>query len=1484
MTLAQSSHVIPIPTAATPARKPTSKVFLSRRKPAPVPSLAPSKEASHSPRRVASEVGKVAKAVQHFTARAGQETRTSRQPLDLREGSSADLKTTTLGTSPSAAASSALESAMECGIPGRTHLTEEPSSASEPCSFDSWRASARSDTAIAEPSMTENEETFADPAKTVASNQPKERTHKSLDLTLEGTLANSTRPESQPEQTPSVEGQVPFLLKTPSSSGLPAIQAEYNVQSPPCPAPSDLCCIHLPDLSANATDYGNTLPTASVLSDIEHGQNSTPDVRKECGASIATLEGLAELSHDLEGWIHKRAAMVKAPSIMPQSDRTFDKQLDTMVSHVILERKAGSSDNASVGFLNWSVPVSVEANAAPATQAVRSRGREEQEYPASRLSNMDVEQDVHNTDIQHFVTASPAIAYDMASALEGAAHPLSAQSSSYSSLHSSDPNSHPSNPAMKAARAPESTHHMSRTAPDVALCSPQSCQNETGIAQKQEVRADKIAGESPALRNMDRLSVSPAKGSARSEDDKSFWVVELLEDAYSAEEPPNSQVTSQASLHPEIEDPQSVQEQTWFAASKHTRDNGSDGAGGNYTPLQVAKSTRSGLSQTSGSDQLSGMPQKPSMSVEELLFELIEDVDAPASTSDNLRPRTSLIERTASWIKRTLDERDSTPIASLDDQDDYETDSIIAGSALSELIDNSIQAEAAERLEIAEPSFACNVHNGTSPGEALEGSAFAGASLEQPSVFVNPDAAMVDRESNDIGRGSKGQPSQDYNTARSHAAEKARSQDIGRSYSQRVQLIKSAAKPAKRIPGRIKIPQRHEEIGVRTRRQSLEQLSARKLTAVRASQQSGFSHTEIVSPQGNAATRSRHFGDMQYSWLAPENLSSQTTTPSSPSSPTKYSVQRMINHWDESPLSREVEGDEEEEVASIAVGKRMTLRRMSDFTFRSTPGGEAPPLLGKLRQRAVGTIPAHGPQKPFCTTRKIPSMLGKQPLQPRAKAEKQLLQKTSQSSLPGYDLLGGRTEDRASALLPDTPLPITAQPRPQGTEDSTHAEQSLTNLSSTDDICKPEEVLSPLQSAERKHNVHQRVDRSMRSGNTTTTPRAQHRALKPLRLQGSHSIVSTSKRPDVSITNTSPRTVLSELWTPETSNPTDTAVTDLTGMSRSVVSSTHSPLQSRVGRQLADDPQRLAFSEAQYQQVRSCESHRQQAPKSRNDGHLCACRHKLSQCVLVGSDPLSVGPSSGRAAQETGLKREDFHQGQGSTASTNVHASALPMPGFELSFQLQEPKLTPCCADGTLFELGLRVLIKPSEERSVHTSEQPRLPSRRDQDARLRNLQRDDSHVDASQYVYSNLSPAEMSRVQEEAQEHLRHAFTSPQARVRRNASSSSRLSPFRSNSAHSVKGLSSPFSGADKVGALCAASSGPSGADTTLTGPHLSSPSRSSVNTRVVSSAIYPTHARSPMHRWSPSTALGSPLPYIKRAPPRTRTISSTVSARSFS
>lgn len=473
---------------------------------------------------------------------------------------------------------------------------------------------------------------------------------------------------------------------------------------------------------------------------------------------------------------------------------------------------------------------------------------------------------------------------------------------------------------------------------------------------------------------------------------------------------------------------------------------------------------------------------------------------------------------------------------------------------------------------------------------------------------------------------------------------------------------------------------------------------------------------------------------------------------------------------------------------------------------------KARPSPGKLAPHAFDSLPTDEPQPTLRPLRKI-------------------LPASADAAEP--DLVKARIVRRKRAPT----MAAFTNERPRGLQSniaSYSTPPALPELLRHADTAEPREVLQPPQTSTVSSPERYEAPRSL----STATPRSESRMLRPLRLASSSSAFSTPRRPDVSVTDTSPRTLASELWTPNTSHPAHSAVTEETSVSRSMQSRSDSAQRRLVTRDGSLRSDRSSGAR-QYDHVSGRgRSHTMQ--RSTPAGGFGSRQYIPTPDVQVYSrQPPSHGSNATYRGFRTSSGRQNHHPGPGDERlssqrqprSPRIRPQAAPTgTGFDISFSLTHPTLTPHVSDaGTMFEFGLRVDITPHHSSQYHT--------------------RVETHPE--QYEFSNLPSEEMSRVQEEAQEFLLQNLVSPAHSERRG------LLLRRGTGETSYRGLSSPFLGTDvdRYGEMGGRSRGTSEAHSF----------RSDVTDRV---------GMSPMQRRarqsSSAAGLASPLPYIKRAPPR--------------
>ncbi|CDW95935.1 hypothetical protein [Sporisorium scitamineum] len=297
-------------------------------------------------------------------------------------------------------------------------------------------------------------------------------------------------------------------------------------------------------------------------------------------------------------------------------------------------------------------------------------------------------------------------------------------------------------------------------------------------------------------------------------------------------------------------------------------------------------------------------------------------------------------------------------------------------------------------------------------------------------------------------------------------------------------------------------------------------------------------------------------------------------------------------------------------------------------------------------------------------------------------------------------------------------------------------------------------------------------------------------------------------------------------------------------------------------------PVRRTIPQSQRQEE---QSQRASSPPRRRPGYL-ASHTTISQRAQAAptirmQTTRSVKQPARAPSMRRGDRRADFrlpagHSGTRQYSTTHERGSGIKNPSFEISFELTEPKLAPHVQEGTLMEFGLRVLIKPNGAEESDSSWRLKPPSQSDMGRRSATSQRSSASIHPMQYEYNRLSNHDMIKVQQEAQEHLSRTLASPDQRKRRlHLQESYLLSPF-----------SDPCE-LDRSSSLTDAGS-PSSAKRALR-REIKLTRERDLSPSTAPSSVVSIRKSASMGR-TPSASLVSPLPYIKRAPPRTATYSS--------
>ncbi|KAF6767442.1 hypothetical protein PSEUBRA_004858 [Kalmanozyma brasiliensis GHG001] len=854
-------------------------------------------------------------------------------------------------------------------------------------------------------------------------------------------------------------------------------------------------------------------------------------------------------------------------------------------------------------------------------------------------------------------------------------------------------------------------------------------------------------------------------------------------------------------------------------------------------------------------DTASGLPF---LTEDAVLYDLIDEIAKPEAGLERTIPHNSRLDRTASWIQSTSTfAEEDAGAATLPGGDHDHLDNLsVAYGITSESADLNERSDTPPVILPTSPSSAVHdqtyVHLKDAVLSTPEVQPRRSSGLAQPLDLPVTTAvdAKQDRDNRVDGRSSR-PPS------RPHGSK------IGRSYSQRERSNTVAGQRARHIPGRLKIPGLKSETVKRQHRQSLELLHQRRARHANANEVISPEYATVRSPREATTERSSNFNDMLGLWAKSLGTGPEGSAAQAPS-PQRQRVGQAIRDWDE------VGSDEDAETASVTVGKRMVLRRLSDLAIHPTPHRQARPLPGKLprgsynsdeQQEPKGLIRPlrrFRPEQTSDTDGQSTRPLHRQgkPHEPKKSAhhnQPDLFPSDSTNTVEREPVrLPPRAmvlEDHIASIKNGRPVKVSAVSQPQKWS------TSRTNATS-------EQEPRPIAANHRNLSADS-LSTSVGAG-----------SLKPLRLQSTRSSPGTSRGPDTSATTTSPFTVASEAWTPNTSQPAISAEANATRIDTTAGSRLRSPVPDLF------DIQSSAGAIGNHTVERA--TPRLSSRPSTRDQHRSSSRansHSLDEIAATERSPSrnlpasqarpgvylspytrSLGshpPSSPRSSQN-GAHRESV---------TPAHSADMPMPGFEISFSLQEPKMAPHVQAGTLLELGFRVHIKPT---GGNHSERPwRLvppsPSRADP------IQRRTPHVNPEQFEYSHLTTTQLAKVQAEAQEHLLRNIDLSEPRGQRSARGSS---PLSTPSKERLEPRRSPSLATETLDAPSPSRS-TRGPYREMLLPKSRQPSISRSTTE--SSILTPAELASPLPKRSSGTA--SPLPYIKRAPPRKGTVSTVIS-----
>ncbi|CDU23087.1 uncharacterized protein SPSC_01717 [Sporisorium scitamineum] len=837
---------------------------------------------------------------------------------------------------------------------------------------------------------------------------------------------------------------------------------------------------------------------------------------------------------------------------------------------------------------------------------------------------------------------------------------------------------------------------------------------------------------------------------------------------------------------------------------------------------------------------------------DDVLLDLIDMAAVPVQVTEDVYLQDSLFERTASWIKSTMNEREPVAVEpSIFDQDEVD-ELTVANHVQSETAAATEPSEPHESFSIPEPSLAHNQDNlparARFPGDQLTARTQLNVSAADPEAADCSIAAAIQRyESAPDGPN----PSHDLST-------KPVIGKISRSYSQRDGQGQHTVKGTRRIPGRLKIPQRQPESSATPRRDSLELLSMRR-PQLSSAKDKGPSPKPVTerSYQGIGSTRADNFDDILRSW---SRNNGQDPSQATPLSLGKNRVAGLVKNWDDGGGS-----SDDDEVAAVSTCQRMTLRRMSDFAVFNTPRRDACPAPGKLLRADSDTVPLQlSLTRPLMRVR--PGLESDQAITTAAPVRRTIPQSQRQEEQsqrasspprrrPGY-LASHTTSMKSSKSASLGPRSMAVH---EAEEPRIESRLSFTRA----DAEEPREILrsrdsvvpaSVSQRAQAAPTIRMQTTRSVKQP-------ARAPSMRSLKLQGDHAGFITPRRGDVSVTNTSPLTILSEIWTPEASNPArsilteETSVITTSGLRSLLTARTHSRSQTIS----AQDVNRQA-TRVQPRAATESPLHIQSRARNRFEQHACRVETRMRRSE---SQPIPASQTHLGIRQ----RRADFrlpagHSGTRQYSTTHERGSGIKNPSFEISFELTEPKLAPHVQEGTLMEFGLRVLIKPNGAEESDSSWRLKPPSQSDMGRRSATSQRSSASIHPMQYEYNRLSNHDMIKVQQEAQEHLSRTLASPDQRKRRlHLQESYLLSPF-----------SDPCE-LDRSSSLTDAGS-PSSAKRALR-REIKLTRERDLSPSTAPSSVVSIRKSASMGR-TPSASLVSPLPYIKRAPPRTATYSS--------
>ncbi|GAC98755.1 hypothetical protein PHSY_006349 [Pseudozyma hubeiensis SY62] len=849
-----------------------------------------------------------------------------------------------------------------------------------------------------------------------------------------------------------------------------------------------------------------------------------------------------------------------------------------------------------------------------------------------------------------------------------------------------------------------------------------------------------------------------------------------------------------------------------------------------------------------------------------MLFDLIDMVDTPASPIDNARSRDSRLSRTAIWIKSTMNEFGSIPEQPASPHKGHDAPTPLSLVLTSGTTARPAQIEHQRSLETLQQNVF--EEEAASVDHMTDGR----FSTREPTHGPDGDPVAAEIRSldsrRDPGRSllphiSPAQPNREI---------------IGRSFSQRARAGQQAVEKVRRTPGRLKIPEARISSSTRQRRDSLKLLDSRRNQNVAGDERTTSLRLDTSRSRHVAETgRKNAVTNMLHSWSATKD---EPSIQAVSSDHTKHHVGRMVEDWDGVNMA-----SDDEEVASVATYKRLTLRRTSDFAVHTTPRRESRPLPGKLSRfgaEAPTTQTTPRRERPLMRLRSSPSspVVQKTPLQPgrrtRPAGTKSPPSPPSHGNCPAYrnGTVQQDTSDSSDKRKCDIVRSGLTLPR----------ESALcTDLKGLFSDAQDGKLRSPLRPSDNPL-----ADTATQQENVSVTKRKpptrtlisghEEASFRPAKVQTLSSAFSTPRRLAVSTVETSPRTIVSELWTPAQSNPAGSALTDETRVSIPDGSQKAPLAEVRPGqrswdclrqyqraiprRVLSDSSRHGARFNSQDQHLASHDSTSHLQPRPHSTPH----DHRFLANTTLGARHNRRRPSD----PPSGLKQSNYQRQRTAAASENI--SDTSVPGFEISFQLTEPQMAPDVQQGTLLEFGLRVHIKPSRSAPFDEAWTLRPPSQACADSSIGSARREASSSRLPQYEYDNLSASDMSRVQEEAQEHLHRTITVPKQRASRiNAggvatqpSEYTELDPDFSFHSTAVSDTADSPNSRSYLRAM------------RLTGSQQFTGSRSVGSSSIVDhDRVWVASRRTAARRPIASPGLASPLPYIKRAPPRAASLS---------